>query len=85
MKVINVRLVSRSDFFVCRYIDLFVFTKIQDELSCCACVVWFDLVLHGVCTDLEKSWKMTLVMENSWSSKKMYLSMDCPGILKKIS
>ena len=26
---------------------------------------------HRVRTDIEKSWKMTLVLENSWNSKKV--------------
>ena len=40
---------------------------------------------HRVHTDLEKSWKMTLVLENSWNSKKCNLTLNCPGILKIIS
>ena len=37
-------------------------------------------------SDLEKSWKITLGLENSWNFKKCNLSLNCPGILKiKIS
>ena len=28
------------------------------------------------CTDLEKSWKMTLVLENSWNSKKVQIVLE---------
>ena len=31
---------------------------------------------HRVHTDLEKSWKMTLVLENSWNSKKVQFDLE---------
>ena len=31
---------------------------------------------YRVCTDLEKSWKMSLVLENSWNSIKMQFVVE---------
>ena len=31
---------------------------------------------NRVCTDLEKSWKMTLGLENSWNSKKVQFVLE---------
>ena len=34
------------------------------------------IINHRVCTDLEKSLKMTLVLENSWNSKKVQFVLE---------
>ena len=40
---------------------------------------------HRVRTDIEKSWKMTLVLENFWNSKKCNLSLNLSLNFEKIS
>ena len=42
------------------------------------CTAYLDLRFHKyrVRTDLEKSLKMTLVLENSWNSKKMQFVLE---------
>ena len=34
------------------------------------------MMSYKVCTDLEKSWKMTLVLENSWNAHKVQFVLE---------
>ena len=45
--------------------------KLKKKMFCSRCMAVGIIQRQGrVRTDLEKSWKMTLVLENSWNSKK---------------
>ena len=44
-----------------------------------------DVPVHRVHTDLEKSLKMALVLENSWNSKKVQYVLELSLNFEKIS
>ena len=43
-----------------------------------------ELRTNRIHTDLEKSWNLILVLENSWNSKKCNFSLNCLAISKNL-